>query len=52
VIVNRLTKSANFLPIKTITTMDELAKMYIEEIVRLYGIPVSIISDRDSQFIL
>ena len=50
VIVDRLTKSAHFLPIKTIYNADKLATIYIDEIVRLHGVPVSIVSDRDSKF--
>ncbi len=50
VIVDRLTKSAHFLPIKETDKMEKLAKTYIKEIVRLHGVPISIISDRDSRF--
>ena len=50
VIVDRMTKSAHFLPIKTTYTVDKLAEVYIQEIVRLHGVPVSIVSDRDSRF--
>ena len=50
VIVDRLTKSAHFLPIKTTFTMVQYAELYIREIVRLHGIPVSIVSDRDPRF--
>ncbi|XP_070042892.1 uncharacterized protein [Nicotiana tomentosiformis] len=49
-LVQRLTKSANFIPVMTSYTSDKLAKIYIIEIVLLYGMPVSIISDRDTQF--
>ena len=49
VIVDRLTKSSHFLPLRT-TKPIALAKLYIREIVRLHGIPVSIVSDRDSSF--
>ena len=48
--VDRLTKSAHFLPIRTDYSLDKLAELYIEEIVRLHGIPVSIISYRDPRF--
>ncbi|OMO91869.1 reverse transcriptase [Corchorus capsularis] len=51
VIVDRLTKSAHFLPIKSTTPLDKLAQMYVDEIVRLHGVPVSIVSDRDSRFV-
>ena len=50
VIVDRLTKSAHFLPVKTIYNADKLVVIYIDEIVRLHGVPVSIVSDRDSKF--
>ncbi|KAL5865850.1 hypothetical protein ACOSQ3_003364 [Xanthoceras sorbifolium] len=50
VIVDRLTKSAHFLPVRTDYSLDRLAELYIREIVRLHGVPVSIISDRDPRF--
>ncbi|KAD6794687.1 hypothetical protein E3N88_05583 [Mikania micrantha] len=50
VIVDRLTKSAHFLPIREDYSMDRLAKLYINEIVMRHGVPISIISDRDSRF--
>lgn len=50
VIVDRLTKSAHFLPIRTTFSLDKLAKIYIREVVRLHGVPVSIVSDRDPRF--
>ena len=50
VVVDRLTKSAHFLPVRTDYSLDKLAELYIKEIVRLHGIPMSIISDRDSRF--
>ena len=50
VIVDRLTKSAHFLPINVSDPMEKLAKLYIQEIVRLHGVPVSIVSDRDPRF--
>jgi hypothetical protein len=50
VIVDRLTKSAHFIPIRMNYSLDQLAQLYIEEIVRLHGIPVSIVSDRDPRF--
>ena len=52
VIVDRLTKSAHFLPIRLDYSMDRLAELYMSEIVKLLGIPVSIVSDRDPQFTL
>jgi hypothetical protein len=50
VMVDRLTKSAHFIPIRMNYSLDQLAQLYIEEIVRLHGIPVSIVSDRDPRF--
>ncbi|GJW25750.1 putative reverse transcriptase domain-containing protein [Tanacetum coccineum] len=50
VIVDRLTKSAHFLPMHEDYKMDRLAKMYLNEIVARHGVPISIISDRDSHF--
>ncbi|WJX81407.1 hypothetical protein P8452_64294 [Trifolium repens] len=50
VIVDRLTKSANFLPVRTTDTAARLTDIYIAEIVRLHGIPSSIVSDRDPKF--
>ena len=47
VIVDRLTKSVHFLPAKTIYNANKLAIIYIDEIVRLHGVSVSIVSDRD-----
>ena len=50
VVVDRLTKSAHFLSVRTDYSLDKLAELYIKEIVRLHGIPISIISDRDPRF--
>ena len=48
--VDRLTRSAHFLQVRTDYSLDKLAKLYIKEIVRLHGILVFIISDRDPRF--
>ena len=50
VVVDRLTKSTHFLPMRTNYSLDKLAKLYIKEIVRLHEIPISIILDRDPRF--
>ena len=50
VIVDRLTKSAHFLPVNVEDSLEKLAKLYVDEIVRLHGVPVSIVSDRDPWF--
>ena len=49
VIVDRLIKSANFLPMRLDYSMDWLAELYVIEIVRLHGILISIVSDYDSR---
>ncbi|GJX55452.1 putative reverse transcriptase domain-containing protein [Tanacetum coccineum] len=51
VIVDRLTKSAHFIPTKATDSMETLTKLYIKEIISCHGVPISIISDRDSHFI-
>lgn len=50
VVVVRLTQSAHFIPIKNTRPASTLAILYIKEVVRLYGVPVSIVSDRDPLF--
>ena len=50
VIVDRLTKSAHFLPIRRGISLERLAELYMNEIVRLHGVSVSIVSDRDLRF--
>nr|GEY75745.1 putative reverse transcriptase domain-containing protein [Tanacetum cinerariifolium] len=50
VIMDRLTKSAHFLPIRENDPLDKLARLYLNRIVARYGIPVSIICDRDGRF--
>ncbi|GJY24963.1 putative reverse transcriptase domain-containing protein [Tanacetum coccineum] len=50
VIVDRLTKSAHFLPMREDYKMDRLARLYLNEIVAWHGVPISVISDRDSRF--
>ncbi|GKC02271.1 putative reverse transcriptase domain-containing protein [Tanacetum coccineum] len=50
VIVDRLTKSAHFLPIREDYKMERLAKLYLNEIVARHGVPILIILDRDSRF--
>ncbi|GJR97908.1 putative nucleotidyltransferase, ribonuclease H [Tanacetum coccineum] len=50
VIVDRLTKSAHFIPTRETDSMETLTRLYIKEIVSRHGVPISIISDRDSYF--
>ncbi|GJY13919.1 putative reverse transcriptase domain-containing protein [Tanacetum coccineum] len=48
VIVDRLTKSAHFIPTRETDSMETLIRLYIKEIVSRHGVPIAIISDRDS----
>nr|GFA96261.1 reverse transcriptase domain-containing protein [Tanacetum cinerariifolium] len=41
---------AHFFPVREDYKLDKLAELYINEIVSRHGVPISIISDRDSQF--
>ena len=50
VIVDRLTKSTHFLPVRLDYSMDRLAELYVNEIVRLHGIMLLIVFDHDPQF--
>ena len=50
VIVDRLTKTTHFLPVRMTYSLQRLAQLYVVEIVRLHGVPVSIVSDRDPRF--
>ena len=50
VMVDRLTKLAHFLPVRTDYSLDKLTDFYIKEIVQLHGIPISIISNIDPRF--
>ncbi|KAK4389876.1 hypothetical protein Sango_2324600 [Sesamum angolense] len=50
VVMDRLTKFAHFLPIRQNDSLDKLAELYVSKIVRLHGIPTSIVSNRDYRF--
>ncbi|GKD05142.1 putative reverse transcriptase domain-containing protein [Tanacetum coccineum] len=50
VIVDRLTKSAYFLPMKETDSIEKLTRQYLKEVVSRHGVPVSIIFYRDSKF--
>ncbi|XP_042051304.1 uncharacterized protein LOC121796544, partial [Salvia splendens] len=50
VIIDRLTKSAHFVPVRATYGSDQLAKVYVREIIRLHGVPATITSDRDAKF--
>jgi hypothetical protein len=51
VVVDRLTKSAHFIPVRSRMTTAELAKLYISRILCLHGVPKTIVSDRGTQFV-
>ncbi len=50
VIMDRLTKTAHFIPIRANYSIDKLAQVYMVEIVRLHGALVTIVSNRGPQF--
>ncbi|WVZ51931.1 hypothetical protein U9M48_003028 [Paspalum notatum var. saurae] len=50
VIVDRLTKSAHFIPVKATHNAPRLAELYVQNMLRLHGVPISIVSDRGPQF--
>jgi hypothetical protein len=50
-VVDRLTKSAHFIPMKTTNSAQELVPLCMKEVIRLHGVPKSIVSDRDSKFV-
>ena len=52
VIVDRLTKSEHFSPVRTTYTAAQYAKIFLDRIVSLHGVPISIVSDRGTQFTL
>jgi hypothetical protein len=52
VIVDRLTKVAHFIPVKTTYSRPQLAELYMLRIVCLHGVPKKIVSDRGTQFTL
>ena len=51
VVVDKLTKLARFIPTKTTVTAQQLAYQIVDELFRFYGLPMHIVSDRDSKFI-
>jgi hypothetical protein len=50
VVVDCLTKSVHFIPMKTTNSASELVPLYMKEVIRLHGVPKSIVHDRDSKF--
>jgi transposase len=51
VIVDRLTKTAHFIAVHTTYSVQDYAELYIDQIVRLHGIPKTIVSDRGTQLV-
>jgi hypothetical protein len=51
VIVDRLTKTAHFIAVHTTYSVQQYAELYIDQIVRVHGIPKTIISNRETQFV-
>ncbi|KAM1000308.1 hypothetical protein ACFX2A_007072 [Malus domestica] len=50
VVVDRLTKSTHFIPVREKYSLSRLTKLFISQIVKYHGVPVNIISDRDLRF--
>ncbi|WMV18469.1 hypothetical protein MTR67_011854 [Solanum verrucosum] len=50
VIIDRMTKSAHFIPVKVSHSTEDYARLYISEVVKLHGVPLTIISDRGTPF--
>ena len=51
VIVDRLTKTAHFLPVRVTYTVAQYARLYLDRIVPMHGVPISIVFDGGMQFI-
>ena len=51
VIMDHLTKSAHFLPVNSTYSARKYAELYLDRIVTLYGVPLTIISDKGSIFV-
>jgi hypothetical protein len=51
VVVDRLSKVAHFIPIRTTISATDLAPLYVREIVRLHGVLKTIFSDREANFV-
>ena len=49
-VFDRLTKLAHFIPTETMATMEDTARLFLDDIYKLQGLPEGIISDRDSKF--
>ena len=50
VVVEKMTKEAHFIPVKSTHKTDDIAKIFMKEILKLHGFPKAIVSDRDAKF--
>ena len=50
VVVDKLTKAAHFIPVKSTYETGDIAKIFMKEIFKLHGLPKAIVSDRDVKF--
>ena len=50
VVVDKLTKAAHFIPVKSTHKTDDIAKIFMKDIFKLHGFPKEIVSDRDVKF--
>ena len=50
VVVDKLTKASHFISVKSTYKTDSIAKIFMKDIFRLHGLPMAIISDRDTNF--
>ena len=50
VVVEKLTKEAHFIPVKSMHKTNDIAKIFMKDIFKLHGFPKAIVSDRDLKF--
>ena len=50
VVVDKLTKAAHFIPVKSMHKTDDITKIFMKDIFKLHGFPKEIVSDRDVKF--